>query len=447
MSYYLAAAFIEGQQFTNAGQPLNGGMIYTYLAGTSTLTATYTSNTGSVANSNPIVLNAYGRLTTQIWMPAGQDIKFVLTDASNNVLETHDNVPSIVPSAYFTGTQSTAGSVLMNTTITNAAYPLVLSPEVSTGYASPLFNGNVTYNPGTNVLTLSGNGNITANTITSTFVGNTATQAIGNSSNLLASTAFVQQQIAPQIQSIGASVASNALTVTYAGAQLAFRNPTLANGAPVSATVSAQNLTVYSSATLGTVSGQQSQIMLVVLYNNGSPALGVVNIAGAVNLDETTLVTSTASSVGSTSANGIYTATTISTPTPFRVIGTVISTQATAGTWATAPSLVQGTGGEALAAMQSLGYGQTWQTQTPSRVSGTTYYNTTSRPISVEVTLYVSSGSSGYTVVKGGISTTVSLTGLTAGFNPVVSFICPPGNAYSITVNAGTTISAWLELR
>jgi len=44
------------QFFTNNGAPLNAGKIYTYQAGSSTPLATYTSNTGLVANANPIIL-------------------------------------------------------------------------------------------------------------------------------------------------------------------------------------------------------------------------------------------------------------------------------------------------------------------------------------------------------------------------------------------------------
>ena len=53
------------QFFDNNGTPLSGGLIYTYLAGTSTPQATYTTSSGNVANSNPIVLDIFGIVEIQ----------------------------------------------------------------------------------------------------------------------------------------------------------------------------------------------------------------------------------------------------------------------------------------------------------------------------------------------------------------------------------------------
>ena len=40
------------QFFDNNGAPLSGGLIYTYLAGTTTPQATYTTSSGNVANDS-----------------------------------------------------------------------------------------------------------------------------------------------------------------------------------------------------------------------------------------------------------------------------------------------------------------------------------------------------------------------------------------------------------
>ena len=148
------------------------------------------------------------------------------------------------------------------------------------------------------------------------------------------------------IQSVTASVAANALTVGYAGnSTVQFRNPTLSVGAPVTAAVSsALSLVVPSGATLGTTSAVQAQLALVLLYNGGAPALGIVNMAGGVNLDETTLLSTTAISAAATSASVVYSAAAI-TSSPFRVLGVFTATEAVAGTWATTPSTQQGVGG------------------------------------------------------------------------------------------------------
>jgi hypothetical protein len=82
------------QFFTNSGIPLAGGLLYTYAAGTTTPTATYTDNTGSVANANPIVLDAYGRLPAELWLTVGTNYKFVLQDATAVTIGTWDNITS-----------------------------------------------------------------------------------------------------------------------------------------------------------------------------------------------------------------------------------------------------------------------------------------------------------------------------------------------------------------
>lgn len=82
------------QRFLNqAGAgPLAGGMVYSYIAGTSTPQATYTDQTGATPNANPVVLDATG--SAEIWM-GNASYKFVVTDSLNNVQFTVDNVQSI----------------------------------------------------------------------------------------------------------------------------------------------------------------------------------------------------------------------------------------------------------------------------------------------------------------------------------------------------------------
>ena len=65
------------QFFDSNGVPLAGGLLYTYSAGTTTPVVTYTTNSGNVANSNPIVLDASGRVANEIWITGGTSIKFV----------------------------------------------------------------------------------------------------------------------------------------------------------------------------------------------------------------------------------------------------------------------------------------------------------------------------------------------------------------------------------
>lgn len=96
MSVYLSPIAGAGAQFfSNTGQPLNGGLLYTYTAGTSAPEATYTSSAGNIANSNPIVLDSYGRTPNQVWLTGGVRYKFILKDSSAVQIWSNDNIPGI----------------------------------------------------------------------------------------------------------------------------------------------------------------------------------------------------------------------------------------------------------------------------------------------------------------------------------------------------------------
>lgn len=95
--------FGNSQTVNAVGAPANGWKIYTYQAGSSTPLASYTDNTGNVAQSNPIIINSLGFPTNgQIWLQAGVAYKMVLTDASDVVQKTED---------YISGVNDTASSV------------------------------------------------------------------------------------------------------------------------------------------------------------------------------------------------------------------------------------------------------------------------------------------------------------------------------------------------
>jgi hypothetical protein len=80
------------QFFDNNGVPLAGGLLYTYAAGTTTPQTTYTTSTGSIANSNPIVLDSAGRVSTEIWLTSGVTYKFVLKTSVSVQIGSYDNI-------------------------------------------------------------------------------------------------------------------------------------------------------------------------------------------------------------------------------------------------------------------------------------------------------------------------------------------------------------------
>jgi hypothetical protein len=84
------------QFFNNDGVPLAGGLIYTYLAGTNTPAATYTTSAGSIPHSNPIVLDSAGRVPGgEIWLANGASYKFILRDSAGTLIGTYDNILGI----------------------------------------------------------------------------------------------------------------------------------------------------------------------------------------------------------------------------------------------------------------------------------------------------------------------------------------------------------------
>jgi hypothetical protein len=88
-----------------------------------------------------------------------------------------------------------------------------------------------------------------------------------------------------------------------------------------------------------------------------------------------------------------------------------------------------------------VGVGQTWQTLTSSRTSGTTYYNTTGRTIMISGS--VSNGASAVlNMVVNGVQ---ALYTQTSNANPGGCTLVPPGASYSITYSGG--MNYWAELR
>lgn len=127
---------VAAQFFDNAGNVLTGGKLYTYAAGTTTPQNTYTTSVGNVPWSNPIILDAAGRVSGsgEIWLLDGTQYKFILRDSNDVLIATYDNVVGINSNfVNFTNEQeiqtATAGQTVFNLT-------------------------TVQYSPGTNSLTV-----------------------------------------------------------------------------------------------------------------------------------------------------------------------------------------------------------------------------------------------------------------------------------------------------
>jgi hypothetical protein len=111
----------------NSGNPLVGGQLYTYAAGTTTPIATYVDSTETTQNSNPVILNARGE--ANVWLDPTLSYKLVLEDANGVLIWSVDQIVG----GYLTLANITAaliGSVLYPTT----------AQETSAGVTPTAFN-------------------------------------------------------------------------------------------------------------------------------------------------------------------------------------------------------------------------------------------------------------------------------------------------------------------
>ena len=113
---YVPLVNLVPQFFDNLGDPLVGGTLSAYVAGTSTPTNMFSDNTGTVAGTS-VTLDSRGEPTTikLIWLDTAVNYKFILKDSNNTTIWTIDN---IVPDALVDGSVTT--SKLANGSVTTA---------------------------------------------------------------------------------------------------------------------------------------------------------------------------------------------------------------------------------------------------------------------------------------------------------------------------------------
>jgi hypothetical protein len=118
--------------------------LYTYLAGTTTPEPTYTTNAGNVARTNPIILDAAGRVpgSGEIWI-SPISYKFVLKDSNDVLIATYDNV---FGSGAFAVTNYTGNGL-------NVGY--AVSGNVVAVYINGVYQNRNTYSVSSGTLTFS----------------------------------------------------------------------------------------------------------------------------------------------------------------------------------------------------------------------------------------------------------------------------------------------------
>lgn len=85
-----------------AGTPIADGLVYTYLAGTSTPAATYQDADGDVVNANPIVLTTRGYLLKPLWLLYAVRYRLVITRADGVLVWEIDGITGSVPGSVTT---------------------------------------------------------------------------------------------------------------------------------------------------------------------------------------------------------------------------------------------------------------------------------------------------------------------------------------------------------
>ncbi len=126
------------QIFDNNGVPLAGGKLYTYAAGTTTPATTYTSSSGSVANSNPIILDSAGRISEEVWLTSSASYKFTLATASNITLWAKDNISGFTTAADLVNyaTLTDLANLTVNSIVELRTVPIADLVQM-TGYYTP----------------------------------------------------------------------------------------------------------------------------------------------------------------------------------------------------------------------------------------------------------------------------------------------------------------------
>lgn len=187
-------------------------------------------------------------------------------------------------------------------------------------------------------------------TFTLPVSGGTANYLLGTDGS--GTTSWMKQMLDPgtaRNYSLSCSVGASALTITMNGgdgnalsstnyATIVFRNSTITSGTPSEVNItSSPTLTISSGSTLGHTSAKLEYIYVYAINNAGT-----IELAASTKLfDDMGVVSTTAEGGGggADSATVMY-STTLRSNVACRLIGILQSTQATAGTWASAPSTI-----------------------------------------------------------------------------------------------------------
>lgn len=268
--------------FNNSGLALTNGLIWTYAAGTTTPTNTWTDSTGSVLNSNPIQLTVGGTLNNvNIYQQAGTKIKVQFSTNAGTVGSpvfgvqigpTFDNVVGVGDTVfgqntYYGGTDTgSANAYVLNfsatfTSYTNGTIIYWIPSNTNTGASTINVNGlgaiNITNADGSALII----GQVLANQVSSIAIQ-------GGAAVLLSSGVSSSAGTGSALFTLTGFSGTVTTTATY---YISGQNYSL-RFAPVSGTSNATGFAMSSTA--GAIlpnSGHSQWVTVTALQDNGSP--------------------------------------------------------------------------------------------------------------------------------------------------------------------------------
>jgi hypothetical protein len=437
MAYFLAPIFND-QQVDSNGAPLSGGSIYTYLAGTSSAYPTYTDNTGLTPQANPIVLNSLGLPSSPIWLTGSISYKFTIRDALGVLQRTIDSISGINDASVSISQWVTFGSA---PTYISATSFSVAGDQTGSFQIGRRIQATVT-------------AGVVYGTITAAVFGTVTTVTVTIDSGALDSglSAVSLGLLTAKNPSIPASLTTPLITpLILSGTAVQFANvnvaadPTASNiwvSNRVTLTGSAVTFTNFPAAPQAGCEVELYCNAAHVFTNNANLILdGAANYTAVVGDRIRIRAQSTTVFELHPIRMSPYSSTTLIGETRYAT-----NAEAQAGS-NTASAITPAALNTAILG----GQGQTLTNVTGSRAFGTTYTNSTGRPIWVIV--YSSTGGasplqftiSGY--INSSLISYQSLYGTTAGYAACCTLIVQNGVTYSVSqTNLGVS-TVWLEMR
>jgi len=301
----------------NSGNPLSGGKLYSYLAGTSTPAATYSDVDLTTPNANPTILDAGGRASVYL---SATSYKFVLKSSADATIYTQDNVISSAPYNVDLDVPITAGEALTagqaiylsdGTGGRTAGY-WYLTDSDTAAYSTIPITGFVTTAVASGAdgsVRLLGQATVPgALSVGSTYYLSGTPGALSTSVGTFVKPMGVADSATTLIMTVQQAISTtgNLLvngTLTVTGATALQSTLAVTGAATLSSTVATGALTVTGAATVSTTLGVTGATTL-----SSTVATGALTVTGAATVS-TTLGVTGATTLSSTVATGALTVT------------------------------------------------------------------------------------------------------------------------------------------